>query len=92
MQRIRQRLETGSDRVTDLHLWRVGPGHAAVIISILSDRPESPDAYKERLAGIHGLSHVTVEVRQCPPTMPSRRGRRENHSGLAGRVRPAILG
>ena len=66
LQRIRERLETGSDRVTDLHLWRVGPGHAAVIISILSDRPESPEAYKERLAGIHGLSHVTVEVRQCP--------------------------
>jgi cation diffusion facilitator family transporter len=66
LQRIRQRLETGSDRVTDLHVWRVGPGHAAVIVSILSDRPESPDAYKERLADIHGLSHVTVEVRRCP--------------------------
>ena len=66
LSRIRERLETGGDRVTDLHLWRVGPGHAAAIISILSDRPESPDAYKERLAGIEGLSHVTVEVRQCP--------------------------
>jgi cation diffusion facilitator family transporter len=66
MHRIRERLETGSDRVTDLHLWRVGPGHAAVIISILSDQPEAPDAYKKRLGGIAGLSHVTVEVRQCP--------------------------
>jgi cation diffusion facilitator family transporter len=66
LSRIREHLETGGDRVTDLHLWRVGPGHAAVIISILSDRPDSPDVYKERLAGIEGLSHVTVEVRQCP--------------------------
>lgn len=66
LQRIRERLETGADRVTDLHIWRVGPGHVAVIVSIVSDRPESSDSYKERLAGIQGLSHVTVEVRQCP--------------------------
>jgi cation diffusion facilitator family transporter len=66
LQRIRTLLETGDDRVTDLHLWRVGPGHAAAIISILSDRPEPPDAYKKKLDGIPGLSHVTVEVRHCP--------------------------
>ena len=26
---IRERLKTKSDRVTDLHLWQVGPGHRA---------------------------------------------------------------
>jgi cation diffusion facilitator family transporter len=66
LRRVRERLETRGDRVADLHLWRVGPGHAALIVSIVSGRPESPDAYKARLAGIHGLSHVTVEVRLCP--------------------------
>lgn len=71
LQRIRGRLETGSDRVTDLHLWRVGPGHAALIVSILSDHAMDPDAYKARLSGIEGLSHVTVEVRQCPDHLPS---------------------
>jgi cation diffusion facilitator family transporter len=64
--RLRILLEVKGDRVTDLHLWRVGPGHVAVIASILVDHPEPPDAYKARLAGIGGLSHVTVEVRQCP--------------------------
>jgi hypothetical protein len=35
-------------------------------VSIVSDRPETPAAYKARLAGIPGLSHVTVEVLACP--------------------------
>jgi cation diffusion facilitator family transporter len=59
---IRERLETGLDRVTDLHVWRVGPGHFAVIAAIASDRPEPPDRYRERLEGLPGLSHVTIEV------------------------------
>lgn len=64
---IAQRLEAGShDRVSDLHLWRVGPGHSAAVVSLVSDRPEPPAVYKARLAGIHGLSHVTVEVQPCP--------------------------
>jgi cation diffusion facilitator family transporter len=62
---IRERLECGHDRVTDLHLWRLGPGHSALIVTIISDRPEAPVLYKERLAGIGGLSHVTVEVHRC---------------------------
>jgi cation diffusion facilitator family transporter len=64
--RVRERLEIGGDRVSDLHLWRVGPGHAAVIVSVVSDRPQAPDVYKARLADIEGLSHVTVEVQPCP--------------------------
>jgi cation diffusion facilitator family transporter len=64
---IEQRLEAaGSDRIADLHLWRVGPGHHAAVVSVVSDRPETPAAYKARLAGIPGLSHVTVEVLACP--------------------------
>ncbi|HEV8031154.1 MAG TPA: CDF family Co(II)/Ni(II) efflux transporter DmeF [Stellaceae bacterium] len=64
---IEQRLEAaGGDRIADLHLWRVGPGHHAAVVSIVSDRPETPAAYKARLAGIPGLSHVTVEVLACP--------------------------
>jgi cation diffusion facilitator family transporter len=59
---VRERLETGSDRVSDLHMWRVGPGHVALIVAIVSDRPLSPAIYKRRLEGIEGLSHVTVEV------------------------------
>jgi cation diffusion facilitator family transporter len=64
---IVSRLENGSgDRIADLHLWRVGPGHNAAVVSLVSDHPVSPNAYKARLADIHGLSHITVEVESCP--------------------------
>jgi cation diffusion facilitator family transporter len=62
---IRQRMETRGDRVTDLHLWQVGPGHRAAVISLISDDPLPPSDYKRRLSGLHGLSHVTVEVETC---------------------------
>jgi Co/Zn/Cd efflux system component len=64
---IAKRLEAGTDdRVSDLHFWRLGPGHNAAVVSLVSDRPEPPAAYKARLAGIRGLSHITVEVHPCP--------------------------
>jgi cation diffusion facilitator family transporter len=64
-QRIRDRIETGGDRLADLHLWQLGPGHAAVIASVVSDTPQPPAIYKQRLQGLAGLSHVTIEVNQC---------------------------
>jgi hypothetical protein len=36
-----------------------------VVAAIVSDTPQSPDTYKARLAGIAGLSHVTIEVHTC---------------------------
>ncbi len=62
---IRARLEVDGDLVSDLHLWRVGPGHAAVIASLVSCAPQPPAVYKARLEGL-GLSHVTIEVVPCP--------------------------
>jgi len=55
-----------ADRIADLHLWRIGPGYHAAVVSIVCDRPEPPAAYKARLADIAGLSHVTIEVLACP--------------------------
>lgn len=63
---VRQKLEVEGDRVADLHLWRVGPGHMAVVAAVVSDRPQPPAAYKARLRDVTGLSHVTVEVNACP--------------------------
>jgi cation diffusion facilitator family transporter len=62
---LRERLEIGGDRVSDLHVWRLGPGHTAVAASVVAADPQSPGVYKQRLAGIAGLSHVTVEVYPC---------------------------
>lgn len=62
---VREHLEDGSDKVADLHLWRVGPGHNAVVATIVSHQPQAPSFYKERLADLPGLSHVTIEVERC---------------------------
>jgi cation diffusion facilitator family transporter len=64
--KIVERLETRGDKVSDLHVWRVGPGHMAAIVSLVSDHPETSSAYKQRLSGLSGLSHITVEVERCP--------------------------
>ena len=63
---IRDRIETKGDRVTDLHLWQVGPGHCAAVISVISDNPLPPATYKRRLGGLKRLCHITVEVERCP--------------------------
>ena len=62
---IRSRLEIGHDRIADLHVWRLGPGHHAAIVSLVSDTPQPVEAYKTRLTDLRGLSHVTVEVLLC---------------------------
>ncbi|NWG25934.1 MAG: CDF family Co(II)/Ni(II) efflux transporter DmeF [Pseudorhodoplanes sp.] len=62
---IRARLEAGTDRISDLHLWRVGPGHHAAIVSLVAHDARPPSFYKAKLAGLPGLSHVTVEVERC---------------------------
>jgi cation diffusion facilitator family transporter len=63
---ILRSLEVGGDRVGDLHLWRLGPGHAGMIASVISHDPQDPDVYKRRLSAIGGLSHITIEVHRCP--------------------------
>ncbi len=63
--RIRERLERGDDRIADLHVWRLGPGHHGAIVSLVADRPQPVEAYKALLSDVAGLSHVTVEVHRC---------------------------
>lgn len=66
-ERLRTCIERHADnRVTDLHLWRVGPQHLYGIISLVTHDPLPPDHYKSLLEGLADLSHVTVEVNRCP--------------------------
>lgn len=62
---IRGRLEQGHDRIADLHVWRLGPGHHGAIVALVADRPEAVEVYKARLSDLAELSHVTVEVHRC---------------------------
>lgn len=60
---VRQRLSRPGERLLDLHLWRLGPGHHGLIAVIAADNPQDPRVYRDRLASLSGLSHITVEVR-----------------------------
>jgi cation diffusion facilitator family transporter len=66
VEEIRSIVESDSDnRVSDLHVWRVGSHHLSVIISIVTHYPKRPDHYKSLLAKYDEIAHVTVEVNSC---------------------------
>jgi len=53
-------------QVADLHLWRLGPGHRGLIVSLVSASPCTAEQIKDALRSRHtGLSHVTIEVAVC---------------------------
>jgi cation diffusion facilitator family transporter len=60
--RIRRRLEEDGDRVADLHLWRLGPGHFGAIVSIVTGQARDVHFYRSALGGFSSLSHLTIEV------------------------------
>ena len=63
---IRRVIESESeDRVADLHLWRLGPGHFGAIVSIVSARPRPAAEFKAMLGHCRELAHLTVEVNAC---------------------------
>ena len=59
---VRATIERDGDRVTDLHLWRLGPGHIGAIVSVATSRQHEAPHYRRQLARFADLSHVTVEV------------------------------
>ena len=65
--RITAELESIDDaRVTDLHVWELGPDCRACIASIVTHTPREPGFYRARIASVARLSHVTIEVHACP--------------------------
>ena len=62
---LRQTIEADGDRLSDLHLWRLGPGHLGAIIAVTTARPRGPEFYRARLNRFRSLSHLTVEVQRA---------------------------
>jgi cation diffusion facilitator family transporter len=62
---IRTTVESEGDRVTDLHLWRLGPGHLGAIVCVATATAREAAHYRNRLARFADLSHVTVEVQHA---------------------------
>src|SRR5580700_9959523 len=63
-ERVRATIEHDGDRLEDLHLWRLGPGHLGAILSVVTTKPRDAGHYRRLLGHFHNLSHVTVEVQQ----------------------------
>jgi cation diffusion facilitator family transporter len=60
--RVKERLERDGACVSDLHIWRLGPGHSAVVATVVCPSGNTPDHFKQKLSEMPTLSHVTVEV------------------------------
>jgi cation diffusion facilitator family transporter len=72
---IRRAVESDGDSlVTDLHVWQVGIGKYAAMISVVAHEPKGCDAYRALLRGHQELVHVTVETHLC----------HEHHESIAG--------
>ncbi len=63
----------GDSLVSDLHVWQVGVGKFAAMISIVAHEPKSSDFYRALLRGCDELVHVTIETQHC----------REDHKSIA---------
>jgi cation diffusion facilitator family transporter len=59
---LRQTIESDGDKLADLHLWRLGPGHLGAIVSVNTHLTRGPDYYRAKLVRFRSLSHLTVEV------------------------------
>ncbi|MEQ8733283.1 MAG: CDF family Co(II)/Ni(II) efflux transporter DmeF [Rhodospirillaceae bacterium] len=64
--KVKKIIETESDaRITDLHVWSIGPGVTAATVAIIASNPETPTHYKELVCQEIDLDHVTIEVHRC---------------------------
>ena len=62
---LRQTIEGNGDRISDLHLWRLGPGHLGAIVCVATQQARDADYYRAKLARFRSLSHLTIEVRSA---------------------------
>jgi cation diffusion facilitator family transporter len=60
--KIRDAIESDGDRLADLHLWRLGPGHLGAIVSVVTATQRGANDYRAKLARFKALSHLTIEV------------------------------
>ncbi|HET9417849.1 MAG TPA: CDF family Co(II)/Ni(II) efflux transporter DmeF [Chthoniobacterales bacterium] len=71
---IRRSIESDGDSlVTDLHVWQIGAGKFAAIVSVVAHEANSPEKYHERLRSFTELVHVSVETHVCEEHEPAHR-------------------
>ena len=67
----------------------------SAVVCIVADQPLAPDLYRERLAALTQIRHVTVEVQRCRAAAPGdaaeevhAHGHRHDHSHAHGHHHP----
>lgn len=61
--KVRKVVELAGDKLIDLHVWRLGPGHFGAVVSVITNEPaRGPEYYHLALQRLNGLSHITAEV------------------------------
>lgn len=66
LERIKEAVEAGGDAtITDLHVWRIGPGAHAAIVSASGEA--SAEQLRARVIEVSRFAHLTVEVRRLEP-------------------------
>ncbi len=64
--RITGILESYKDtKVSDMHIWSIGPGIYSSEIGIVTSFPEPPAVYKRLIPDDTGVVHSTIEVHRC---------------------------
>lgn len=59
---VRKLIESDGSTLSDLHLWRLGPGHLGAIVSVCPKEGRTADYYRAKLARYRSLSHITIEI------------------------------
>jgi cation diffusion facilitator family transporter len=52
-------------KVSDFHMWSIGPGIYSAAISVVTKYPDIPNKYKTMIPSNSGVVHATVEVHPC---------------------------
>jgi cation diffusion facilitator family transporter len=59
-------VESDSDnRISDIHVWKVGPADYAAMISVVTHFPKDSEYYRNLLTNFSELTHITIEVHHC---------------------------
>ena len=67
LERVNAAIEgVDGNRITDLHVWSIGPGIFSATITIVSNAPKPPEYYKVLIPDDLGIVHSTVEVHRNP--------------------------
>jgi cation diffusion facilitator family transporter len=64
IKKVRDAIAGDSIRILDLHVWEIGPGYRAAIVTVESNRPLTPPEVKSMIPDELGIAHATVEIHQ----------------------------